>query len=93
MNSNKGIAYFEKVKDKLEWEETKFESILPGNIALRKPIEPSRIDRKTFFEDLDRGIDASSINKEVVNGYHICKAVVLGKEQKQPISLYSEIYS
>ena len=45
------------------------------------------------FEDLDRVIDASSINKEVVNGYHICEAVVLGKEQKQPISLYSEIYS
>ena len=55
LNSNKGIAYFEKVKDKLEWEETKFESILPGNIALRKPIEPARIDRKDFFEDLDKG--------------------------------------
>lgn len=55
LNSNKGIAYFEKVKDKLEWEETKFESILPGNIALSKPIEPAKIDRKTFFEDLDRG--------------------------------------
>ena len=55
LNSNKGIAYFEKVKDKLEWEETKFESILPGNIALRKPIEPARIDRIKFFEDLDKG--------------------------------------
>lgn len=55
LNSNKGIAFFEKVKDKLEWEETKFESVLPGNIALRKPIEPAKIDRKAFFEDLDRG--------------------------------------
>lgn len=55
LNSNKGIAYFEKVKDKLEWEETKFESILPGNIALRKSIEPARIDRNKFFEDLDKG--------------------------------------
>lgn len=55
LNSNKGIAFFEKVKDKLEWEETKFESILPGNIALRKPIEPAKIDRKAFFEDLDKG--------------------------------------
>ena len=45
------------------------------------------------FEDLDRVIDASSINKEIVNGYHICEAVVLGKEELQPISLYSEIYS
>ena len=55
LNSNKGIAFFEKVKDKLEWEETCFESVLPGNIALRKPIEPARIDRKSFFEDLDKG--------------------------------------
>ena len=45
------------------------------------------------FEDLDRVIDASSINKEVVNGYHVCEAVVLTKKEKQPISLYSKIYS
>lgn len=55
LNSKKGVAYFEKVKDKLEWEETKFESILPGNIALRKSIEPAKIDREHFFEDLDNG--------------------------------------
>lgn len=55
LNSQKGIEYFEKVKDKLEWEETKFDSILPGNIALRKSIEPAKIDRKKFFEDLDKG--------------------------------------
>ena len=45
------------------------------------------------FEDLDRVIDASSINKEIVNGYHICEAVILTKKEKQPISVYSEIYS
>lgn len=55
LNSKKGIEYFEMVKDKLEWEETNFDSILPGNIALRKSIEPAKIDRKTFFEDLDKG--------------------------------------
>ena len=55
LNSNKGIAFFEKAKAKLEWEETKFESILPGNIALRKPIEPAKINRREFFEDLDKG--------------------------------------
>ena len=55
LNSKKGVEYFEKVKDKLEWEETKFESILPGNIALRKSIEPAKIDREHFFEDLDKG--------------------------------------
>lgn len=49
LNSNKGIAFFEKAKAKLEWEETKFESILPGNIALRKPIEPAKINRREFL--------------------------------------------
>lgn len=45
------------------------------------------------FEDLDRIIDASSLNKEVVNGYHVCEAVILTEKEKQPISVYSEIYS
>ncbi len=45
------------------------------------------------FEDLDRVVDASSINKEIVNGYHVCEAVCLTREEKQPISLYSKIYS
>ena len=45
------------------------------------------------FEDLDRIIDASDPDKKIVNGYHVCEAVVLGKNEKQPISIYSEIYS
>lgn len=45
------------------------------------------------FEDLDRVIDGSSIGKEIVKGYHVCEAVVLTKLEKQPISLYSKIYS
>lgn len=53
LNSNKGIAFFENVKDKLEYRETAFESILGGNVALRKPIEPAKIDRDAFFKDLD----------------------------------------
>lgn len=55
LNSKKGEAYFEQIKDKLEWEETAFESILPGNVALTTPIAPAKIDRKSFFEDLDQG--------------------------------------
>ena len=53
LNSKKGVEYFEKVKDKLEWKYTEFESILSGNAALIKPIEPSKIDRKLFFETLN----------------------------------------
>lgn len=42
------------------------------------------------FEDLDQIIEASDPDKRVVNGYYICEAVILGKNQKQPISVYSE---
>ena len=45
------------------------------------------------FEDLDKVIDASSSNKETVNGYHVCEAEILGKNEKQQYSVYREIYS
>lgn len=45
------------------------------------------------LEDLDQVIDASSKDKEIVPGYHVCEAVVLGKRERQPISIYSKIYS
>lgn len=53
INSKKGETYFKEIKDDLEYRETAFESIFGGNIALRKSIEPAKIDRKSFFEDLD----------------------------------------
>ena len=33
------------------------------------------------LEDLDRVIDASNQDKKIVNGYHICEAVVLTKNE------------
>lgn len=45
------------------------------------------------LEDLDRVIDASSKDKKIVNGYNVCEATVLTKNQKQPMSIYSKIYS
>ena len=45
------------------------------------------------FEDLDDVIDASSLKREIVSGYHVCEAVILTDKEKQPISVYSEIYS
>lgn len=55
LNSKKGEKYFELVKDDLEYKETKFESILAGNVALTKPIQSPKISREDFFEDLDKG--------------------------------------
>lgn len=45
------------------------------------------------LEDLDRVIDGSSQDKKIVNGYHVCEATVLSMNNKQPISIYSKIYS
>lgn len=53
LNSNKGAAYFKKVSEKLEWTETNFETILPHNQALLKPLNLPTINRNNFFKDLD----------------------------------------
>lgn len=45
------------------------------------------------LEDLDRVMDASSTDKRIVNGYHVCEATVLTKNESQPVSIYSKIYS
>ena len=55
LNSKKGEDFFELVKDKLEYRETSFQSILPGNPALVSPLSPAKIDREQFFYDLDKG--------------------------------------
>lgn len=54
LNSKEGEAYFELVKDKLEYRETSFQSILAGNPALVSPLSPAKIDREQFFTDLDK---------------------------------------
>jgi hypothetical protein len=43
------------------------------------------------FEDLCRIHDGST--KEIVNGYQVCECVVLSEKEKQPLSIYSEVYS
>lgn len=45
------------------------------------------------LEDLDRVIDTSGQDKRIVNGYHVCEATILTKNEKQPLSIYSQIYS
>ena len=57
LNSKKGEEYFKLAQNDLEYIETEFESILGGNIALTKAIEPARINREEFFKDLEKGFD------------------------------------
>jgi acetyltransferase-like isoleucine patch superfamily enzyme/coenzyme F420-reducing hydrogenase beta subunit len=53
INSRKGQAYFEKVKQRINYIQTPFDSILQGNLALTKPLPPPLVDRTQFFMDLD----------------------------------------
>lgn len=45
------------------------------------------------FEDMRMVKDTSSLDGDILPGYHICEAAVVTKKEKQPISLYSKIYS
>ena len=68
------------------------------NVDLDSPIvlfDDSDINKEYSrkLEDLDRVVDASSQEKKIVNGYHVCEATILTKNEKQPLSIYSKIYS
>ena len=54
INSKKGEAYFEKVKSRIHCIHVPFESIEKGNPSLNKPLAPAKVDRKEFFDDLDK---------------------------------------
>ena len=45
------------------------------------------------FEDLDLVVDGSDPNKKLKPGYHVCNACILTKNQKQPLEVFSKIYS
>lgn len=53
LNSKKGQAYFETVKNKIRYREVDFETILPGNPALLSSIGAPLVDRKKFFQDIN----------------------------------------
>ena len=54
VNSQKGKAFFEKAKARAKTIQVPFESVLAGNLALVKSLDAPLVDRKLFFEDLDK---------------------------------------
>ena len=45
------------------------------------------------FEDIDIVKDGSDESKKYKPGYHMCNGVVLTRKKKQPIPIYSKVYS
>ncbi|MBR5943590.1 MAG: Coenzyme F420 hydrogenase/dehydrogenase, beta subunit C-terminal domain, partial [Lachnospiraceae bacterium] len=54
INSNKGEAFFERARQRLNTIPVQLEKAEAGNLALNKPLEPPKVDRRGFFEDLDQ---------------------------------------
>jgi len=88
LNSQKGESYFEEVKQYLEYKETPFETILGGNIALTRSIEPAKIDRKAFFEDLD----AHDFDYVTQKYYPLNKSVGIKKRLKSFVKIYHSLF-
>lgn len=53
INSKKGEAFFEQVKNKINYVQVPFNSIEAGNRSLNLSVDPPKVDRKQFFTDLD----------------------------------------
>lgn len=49
--------------------------------------------RGSKFEDLCMVRDASAVKETTLPGYYVCEATVVTEKEKQPLSLYSKIYS
>lgn len=67
INSMKGEAFFEKVKNRARVIPVPFKSILSGNPALLKPLSPPLVDRNQFFDDLDTMSFSELANKYINN--------------------------
>ena len=90
------LSYIEEEDKKKIW--SNYLNEVKKNIDKENPIvlfDDSDINKEYSkkLEDLDKVIDASSKDKRIVNGYHVCEATILTKNEKQPISIYSKIYS
>lgn len=53
INSKKGEAYFEKVKSRINYVQVPFDSIEGGNRSLNLSLNPPKVNREKFFEDLE----------------------------------------
>lgn len=54
VNSHKGQIFFESVKSRINYVEVPFTSIEAGNRSLNLSVDPPKVNREHFFEDLDK---------------------------------------
>lgn len=54
VNSDKGKALFDSIKDKINWREFTIDDAKHGNPAMDSSLQEAKPNRKEFFEDLDK---------------------------------------
>ena len=54
INSTKGERYFNTIKSRINYVSVPFNSIEAGNRSLNLSVDPPKVDREQFFEDLDK---------------------------------------
>lgn len=54
LNSQKGISFFDSIKNNIETEELALSDVLPGNQALIRPILMPTINREEYYEAIDK---------------------------------------
>jgi len=63
LNSQKGVNFFENVKARLNYIKMDYNTIFDGNLALVKSLDPPKVDRAQFFNDLDKMTFTEVANK------------------------------
>ncbi len=54
INSKKGEAFFERVKSRVNLVQVPFSKAVSGNPSFVKSLEPAKVNRDAFFDDLDK---------------------------------------
>ena len=67
INSKKGEAFFESARQRLNTIPVQLEKAEAGNLALKIPLEPPKVDRKSFFDDLDKMTFVEVAEKYIVS--------------------------
>lgn len=86
LNSQKGVAFFEKAKARAKTIIVPFQSVLDGNPALEKSLNPPLVDRTRFFEDLD-GMTFTKLAEK----YILSQKTTIKEKLKNKLKLYKKI--
>lgn len=66
INSKKGEMFFDKVKNRLNYRSLSFDQCSKNNPSLYSSLNPPKVDRQEFFEDMDK-MSFEDIAKKYIN--------------------------